>query len=78
MASEVAVTPNGAFAYISDSALFGGSSSISVINTRTNTVVATVPVGFDPQRLAFVPGGAFAYVANQLSNTVSVIETATN
>jgi len=74
----VAVTPNGAFAYVSDSALFGGLSGISVINTRTNTVVATVPVGLDPQGLAFVPGGAFAYVANQLSNTVSVIKTATN
>ena len=35
-------------------------------------------VGLDPQGLAFVPGGAFAYVANQLSNTVSVIKTATN
>jgi YVTN family beta-propeller protein len=48
------------------------------IQPRTNTIVATVPVGLDPQGLAFVPGGAFAYVANLLSNTLSVIATATN
>ena len=39
--------------------------------------VATVPVGFDPQRIAFLPNGSSAYVANQLANTVSVIATAT-
>lgn len=75
---EVAITPHGAFAYVSNSALFGGVSSISVISTATNIVEATVPVGLDPQRIAFLPNGRFAYVANQLSNTVSVIETANN
>ena len=74
---EVTITPDGAFAYVSNSALFGGSPSVSIISTATNQVVATVPTGLDPQCIAFLPNGRFAYVANQLSDTVSVIDTAT-
>src|SRR5262249_41470111 len=42
------------------------------------TVVATVPVGVNPTGVAITPDGAFAYVTNFSSNTVSVINTATN
>jgi YVTN family beta-propeller protein len=49
-----------------------------VIDTVTNTVVATVPVGSFPAGVAVNPAGAFAYVANGSSNTVSVIDTVTN
>ncbi len=55
-----------------------GSSSVSVIDTATNTVVATVPVGSGPFGLEVTPDGAFVYVANVGSNSVSVIDTATN
>jgi len=72
--SGVAITPNGAFAYVSNSV----DNSVSVIATATNTVVATVPVGIAPRSLAIDPTGNFAYVPNQLDNTVSVISTATN
>ena len=51
---------------------------MSVINTATNTVVATVAVGTDPAWVAITPNGAFAYVTNIGSNNVSVINTATN
>ena len=39
---------------------------------------ATVPVGRYPNGVAITPNGKFAYVANQRSNTVSVIDTANN
>lgn len=55
-----------------------GSSSVSVINAATNTVVDTVAVGSDSFGVATTPNGAFAYVANRGSNSVSVISTATN
>jgi YVTN family beta-propeller protein len=41
-------------------------------------VVATVTVGSDPRRAAVTPDGKHVYVTNGISNTVSVIETATN
>ncbi|MFC5881829.1 beta-propeller fold lactonase family protein, partial [Streptomyces virginiae] len=49
-----------------------------VINTATNTVVATVPVGDAPQGVAVSPDGTRAYVTNYGADTVSVINTATN
>jgi YVTN family beta-propeller protein/autotransporter-associated beta strand protein len=56
----------------------GGINTVSVINTATNTVVATIPVGIVPELLAISPDGTRVYVPNQGSNTVSVINTATN
>src|SRR5215510_7569776 len=53
-------------------------NTVSVIDTTTNTVIATVPVGEHPLGVAVTPNGAFAYVANESSNSVSVIDTATN
>jgi len=49
-----------------------------VIDTATNTVIATVPVGIFPQEITITPNGAFAYLVNVEDNTASVIDTATN
>src|SRR2546430_10543667 len=49
------------------------SNSVSVVNTATNTVVATVPVGIQPLAVAITPDGSFAYVTNYWSKIVSVI-----
>ena len=54
------------------------NNTISVIDTATNTVIATVNVGTDPSGVAVTPDGKKVYVANQDSNNVSVIDTATN
>ncbi len=64
------------FAYVTN----GGSSTVSVIDTATNMVVATVPVGAIPSAAAVTPDGKHAYVANASigSTSVSVIDTATN
>jgi YVTN family beta-propeller protein len=54
----------------------GVSNTISVIDTASNIVVATIPVGVFPFGVAITPDGTRAYVAND--NTISVIDTASN
>ncbi len=54
------------------------SYTVSVINTATNTVITTIPAGFNPFGVAITPNGARVYVTNYGSNTVSVIDTAPN
>ena len=62
------------FAYITN----GGGNTVTVIDTATNVVVATVTVGPAPVGVAVNAAGTLVYVANSGPNTVSVIDTATN
>jgi uncharacterized repeat protein (TIGR01451 family) len=55
-----------------------GSDDVSVIDTASNTVITTIPVGLNSAGVAVSPDGAFVYVTNQSSASVSVIATATN
>jgi YVTN family beta-propeller protein len=57
-----------------------GSNSVSVIDLTQNPpmVVATIPVGSQPDAAALSANGARVYAANFGSGTVSVIDTATN
>jgi len=50
----VAITPDGAFAYVTNV----NSNNVSVISTATNSVVATVPVGTGPVAVAITPNSA--------------------
>ena len=70
-ASAVQAQP---FAYITNQ----NSNNVSVIDIATNTVVATVAVGTNPEGVAVNPVDARVYVANFNSNNVSVIDTASN
>ncbi len=54
------------------------AGAVWVIDTASNTVVATIPVGVGSSGVAITPDGTRAYVTNQISNTVSVIDTTTN
>ena len=55
------------------------SNTVSVIDTATNTVVATITIGTAvPFGVAITPDGTRAYVTHELANIVSVIDTATN
>ena len=50
-----------------------------MIDTATNTVIATIPVVLGlPSGVAINPDGTFAYVAILTANVVLVIDTATN
>ncbi|MGB9926845.1 MAG: PKD domain-containing protein [Methanosarcina sp.] len=62
------------FAYIANEE----SNNISVIDTGTNRVTATIPVGSNPAATAINPDGTKLYAVNSHSNNVSVIDTATN
>jgi YVTN family beta-propeller protein len=62
------------FAYVTNQT----SNTVSVINTGTNTVVATVPVGGGPQSVAITPNGGLAYVVNYFPDNISIINTASN
>ena len=55
-----------------------GSSSVHVIDTVTNELVATIPVGSVPIGVAVDPASDRLWVENINSSTVSVIDTGTN
>ena len=70
----VSIAGASQFAYITNAQ----SNSVSVIDTATNKVTATIPVGSNPLGVAINPNGTKVYVGNALSNDVSIIDTATN
>jgi YVTN family beta-propeller protein len=72
--SEIAVSPDGTFALVSNT----GADTVSRIDLATRAVTATIPVPEEPNGIAFVPDGSKAYVASWVSNAVTVIDTATN
>jgi len=53
-------------------------NSVSVIDTATGTVVATVPVAAGPHGMGVSPDGRTVYVSGEGSSDVSVIDTATD
>jgi YVTN family beta-propeller protein len=71
----VALTPDGAFAYVANQTFPG---TVSVIDTRSNAVISTIPVGPFPTGIAITPNGRFVYVVDGTSpGAVSVIDTIT-
>ncbi|MGD0949310.1 MAG: hypothetical protein ABSA52_18015 [Candidatus Binatia bacterium] len=80
----VALTPDGHFAYVPNCGEYcmtdeaSSVSSVSVIDTTTNKVAATIPLSAasGPTGVAITPDGAFAYVPEGWSNSVAVIDTA--
>ena len=71
--SGVAVSPRGTRAYVTNSSSPG---SVSVINTATNQVTATIGGLRGPVGVAVSPDGTRAYVPHRLQS-VSVIDTGT-
>ena len=70
--AHVVVSPDGRFAYVTNS----GDNTVSVIDTSAQRLVATIPVGQFPHGLRISPDGKQVYVANLKGGTVSVIDTA--
>src|SRR5436190_2951959 len=62
------------FAYVANSS----SNTVSVVDTVSNTQVATIAVGNRPIVVAISPDRTRVYVTNSNSNTVSVLATANN
>jgi len=71
----IAVTPDGSRVYVANA----GDHTVSVIDTASHTVTATIGAAFgNPTGVAVTPDGSRVYVANQQSGSVSVINTRTN
>ncbi len=83
MASTAWAAPDAYVASCGSSSACGGNGTVSVIDTATDTVVATVDVGVNPTAVAVSPDGSRVYVANGCSTcskdgTLSVIDAANN
>lgn len=72
--TDLVITPDGAFAYLTLNSL----NVVSLISLASNTVVANIPIAHGPNLLAITPDGAFAYITHAPANLISVMETATN
>ncbi|MEO8605296.1 MAG: YncE family protein [bacterium] len=70
-ASAAAAAP---YAYVADL----GGDAVVVIDTATDSVVATLPGGDDPDGVAVSADGTRVYITAFLSNTLLAIDTATN
>ena len=60
------------FAYV------GSGTNISVVDTATNSIVATVPVGFGSVGIALNSAGTRVYVTRPFSNSVTVVDATAN
>jgi YVTN family beta-propeller protein len=90
----IAASPDGMHVYATEcggpagpcTCPVGGNGNLQVIDTATNTVADTIPVGIFPRGVAVSPDGTHAYVANLCTaaapgcapGSVSVIDTAQN
>lgn len=66
----VDVHPNGEEVWVTNRS----ANTISIIDTRTDSVVATLPCAAMPIRVKFTPDGRFALVSNARSNEVAVFD----
>jgi YVTN family beta-propeller protein len=75
----IAITPDGKYAYVTDiNSPTGQEGYVSVISTETNTLVATITIGGNPNHgVAVTPDGKYVYVTNN-DGAVAVISTSTN
>ena len=74
-ANGLAITPDNAFIYVAANGADG--TEINVIETATNTVIATLAPSGTAQFLAVTPNGKFVYLTNDRPS-VDVIDTNTN
>lgn len=81
--AAVTMHPSGSYVYVANyNTGTAGNDTVSVIDTGTNTVIATIPGFFGPYQIAINPAGTYAYVTNygnnfnagQYGTTVSVID----
>ncbi|MFF3334070.1 YncE family protein [Streptomyces sp. NPDC002888] len=63
-------TPDGATALV----VASFANLLTVIETRTNQVTTTLPVGELPKQVAVAPDGRHAYVTDSSSGTVTVVD----
>ena len=69
----VALDPNGKTGYISD----GAGNAVVIFDRTSLAVLATIPVGTNPDGIAYEPATRTVWAFNGRSNNVSVVDPAT-
>lgn len=70
---SMALTPDGKYLYVPRPGEGGGKGNLVIIDTATNAVTTSVPLGDSPVAVAISPDGRHAYVADDQDSTVTVI-----
>jgi len=70
----ICISPDGTKLYVANF----GLNTISVINTTSNTIIATITVDINPQGICISPDGKTVYVSCYGDATVSVINAVSN
>ena len=73
VAVSTRVTADGKTLFAANS----GNNTLSVVDTTTQKVTSTIPVGKQPYGAALSPDGKFVYSGNLGDNSVSVIDVPT-
>ena len=76
--TAICISPDGSTAYICNENGDLVIGNVIVFNLLTNTITATIPIGYNPFGISITPDGHYVYVGNASSNTVSVINTTSN
>jgi YVTN family beta-propeller protein len=74
----IALNPDNGLIYVSNYGQFNTTGTVSVINDTTNALVASIPVGKNPQSIVYNLANGLIYTANALSNTLSIINGTSN
>ena len=72
--SDIAVLPNGRFAYIANEA----AQYVTVVDIENRSVAARVTCGTNPYMIAAKPDGQYVYSTSEVDDEVSVIRTSDN
>ena len=70
---DLVLSPDGTRAYVSNQFI----DQLLIVDTATNAVVSTIPVGDGPFGVGLTPDETHVYVANSTDDTVSVVSLAT-
>ncbi|MDH6122402.1 hypothetical protein [Kitasatospora sp. GAS204B] len=75
---QVALTPDGRYAYVVNSGTTEDPGSITVIDTASDRVIDTISDDglLSPAAIAFAPDGTHAYVTSAAKSTLAIIDTA--
>ncbi len=76
--TDIAITPNGTTAYVTQAITNEIGNTVTPIDLATNTVEPAIAVADQPFGIAITPNGTTAYVSTAGNNTVTPINTATN
>ncbi len=70
----ITISPDGNIAYVVENGGAGIIGNLAVINTLTNTLITTIPIGSDPISIAVSADGLIGYVPNLDTSQVTPID----